>query len=102
MLLISEEQKEVQSNYAYFPVLFDGYLKTRDEVFNLLAQNDIHARKYFYPLTNSFECYKNYPMAGEEKTPVAAFLAERILTLPLYADLALDDVDRICDIIVYK
>ena len=61
------------------------------------------ARKYFYPITNSFECYRDLPTAGPEKTPVAAYLADRVLTLPLYADLALEDVDRICDIILqYK
>ena len=27
-------------------------------------------------------------------------ISERVLTLPLYADLSLDDVDRICDIIL--
>jgi dTDP-4-amino-4,6-dideoxygalactose transaminase len=32
-------------------------------------------------------------------TPIAEYVSERILALPLYADLALDDVDRICAII---
>ena len=27
-------------------------------------------------------------------------MADRVLTLPLYADLAIADVDRICDIIL--
>lgn len=99
---ICREQEDVQSNYAYFPVMFDGFKRDRNEIFDILAQNDIHARKYFYPLTNSFECYKNYPIAGLEKTPVAAYLADRILTLPLYAELGLEDVDRICDIIMFK
>ena len=40
------------------------------------------------------------PTAGAEKTPVAAFLADRVLTLPMYADLALEDVDRICEVIL--
>ena len=35
-----------------------------------------------------------------EKTPVAAFLAGHVLTLPMYADLAMEDVDRICEIIL--
>ena len=52
------------------------------------------------PLTNSFECYRNYPTAGTEKTPVAQHLALRVLTLPLYADLPLEDVNHICDIIL--
>lgn len=97
---LSVLQKDVESNYAYFPVVFDGYKYTRNEVFEKLDENNILARKYFYPLTNSFECYRNYPTAGSEKTPVAQHVALRVLTLPLFADLHLEDVDRICDIIL--
>lgn len=93
-------QKDVESNYAYFPVVFDGYKYTRNEVFEKLAEEGINARKYFFPLTNSFECYRNYPTAGAEKTPVAQHIALRVLTLPMYADLGLEDVDRICSIIL--
>lgn len=94
---LSKKQVDVESNYAYFPVVFDGYKITRDEVFEKLKGNDIIARKYFYPLTNSFECYKD--QYDVDETPVAKYIAERVLTLPLYADLALEDVDRICEII---
>ena len=97
---LSKVQEGVESNYAYFPVVFDGYKYTRNEVFEKLAEVGIGARKYFYPLTNSFECYRNYPTAGTEKTPVAQHMALRVLTLPLYADLSLEDVDRICDVIL--
>lgn len=99
-LKLSAVQEDVESNYSYFPVIFDGYKYTRNEIFEKLAKEGIQARKYFYPLTNSFECYKNYPTAGDEKTPVAKYISMRVLTLPLYADLSLDDVNRICDIIL--
>ena len=95
---LCKPQTGVKSNYAYFPVVFDGYKMSRDEVFEKLKAENIYARKYFYPLTNSFECYKG--RFDVEKTPVAKYIADRVLTLPLYADLALDDVDRICDIIL--
>lgn len=93
-------QKDVKPNYAYFPVLFEeqDFGATRNEVFAALARNDIHARKYFYPLTNTFGCYRYRFDAGE--TPVALHIAKRVLTLPLYADLSLDEVDRICDIVL--
>ena len=94
------DQKDVNSNYAYFPVVFDGYRYTRDEIYGILREQNIIARKYFYPLTNSFECYQNLETAGAEKTPVAQYLADRVLTLPLYADLSAEDIDRICDIIL--
>ena len=61
-------------------------------------ENGIGARKYFYPLTNTFECFKGkYDVS---RTPVALDISKRILTLPLYADLSLDDVDRICRVIL--
>ncbi len=94
------EQKDVEHNYAYMPAVFDGYKYTRDEIFEMLKAQGIVARKYFFPLTNNIECYRDLPTAGAEKTPIAAHLADRVLTLPLYADLALQDVDRICDIIL--
>ena len=93
-------QPGVQSNYAYFPVVFDGYRLTRDEIHGKLKEQDIVARKYFYPLTSDFECYREHPTAGGEKTPVARHIADRVLTLPLYPELSITDVDRICDIIL--
>lgn len=97
---LCKPQLDTVSNYAYFPVVFDGYRYRRDEVYDRLKREGITARKYFYPLTNSFECYQHLETAGAEKTPVAAYLADRVLTLPLYADLDLCDVDRICRILL--
>lgn len=94
------EQEGVRSNYAYFPVVFDGYKDSRDAIFERLQAHDIIARKYFYPLTNSFESCAGLRTAGADKTPVAAQIAQNVLTLPLYADLAPADADRICDIIL--
>lgn len=93
-------QKNVEPNYAYFPVVFENYKYTRDEVFERLKKYDILSRKYFYPLINSYECYKNYPTAGVEKTPIAQYIASHVLTLPLYAELKEMEIDRICDIIL--
>lgn len=99
-LRLNPIQPGVRSNNAYFPVVFDGYRYSRDQVFDRLAEAGIHARKYFYPLTNSFACYRGRPGFDPADTPVAAHVADRVLTLPLYADLSPEDVDRICDIIL--
>lgn len=97
---LSPLQKDVKSNYAYFPVVFNEkeFGATRNEVFDKLAENGIGARKYFYPLTNSFDCF--HGKYNLDETPVARHISNRILTLPLYADLSLEDVDRICKIIL--
>ena len=83
-------------NYAYFPVVFDGFKADRNEVYDRLAEHNIFTRKYFYPLTNGFQCYSD--RFSPEDTPVAAYMADRVLTLPLYAGLSLEQVDRICRI----
>lgn len=88
----------IKENYAYFPVIFDNYKYTRDEIFKKLGEENIIARKYFYPLTNDFECYKG--KYNSKDTSVAKYMADRVLTLPLYADLELEVVDKICDIIL--
>ena len=99
-IVFCEPQESVIPNYAYLPVVFDGYKKTRDEIFEELKQHSIVARKYFYPLINEMECYKKFPTADVSKTPIAKKIADRVLTLPLYADLSLKDVDMICRIIL--
>jgi len=91
-------QTGIKQNYAYFPVIFDGFKKTRDEVFEELMKNNIFTRKYFYPLVSDFDCYKYQYNSSD--TPIAKYIADRVLTLPLYADLSLDDVDKICKIII--
>lgn len=92
-------QENVKSNYAYFPVVFDEKVfgASRNEVMDKLSENGIGARKYFYPLTNTFDCF--HGKFDPNLTPIALHVSKRVLTLPLYADLSIDDVDRICGII---
>ncbi len=97
---LSPIQKDVVSNYAYFPIVFweDVFGTGRDEVKQKLGDSNIGARKYFYPLTSSFACYEG--QYSENNLLVAKKISDRVLTLPLYADLSLEEVDQICDIIV--
>lgn len=101
-LQLNTVQSDVESNYAYFPVVIEPRVfgASRNEILDRLAENGIGARKYFYPLTNTFECFhKKYDVS---KTPVALSISKRVLTLPLFADLSIEDVDKICDIILSK
>lgn len=99
-LRLNTIQQEVQSNYAYFPVVFEEkqFGASREEVYNKLADNGIMARKYFYPLTNAFSAFHGKYDVFD--TPVALHISKRVLTLPLYADLSMEDVDRICEILL--
>lgn len=97
---LSPIQADVVSNYAYFPVIFDETVfgADRDAVMDALAEQGIGARKYFYPLTNTFACFRGEFDPAE--TPVALRISKRVLTLPLYEELSLADTDRICDVIL--
>lgn len=92
-------QEDVKPNYAYFPIVIDEKLfgTTRNEVFEKLAENSIYARKYFYPLTNAFDAYHGRFDVNE--TPVALHISKRVLTIPLYANLELEVVVKICETI---
>ena len=93
-------QPQVQSNYVYFPIVIDEktFGLSRNEIFMILEKNGIKTRKYFYPLTNSFECF--HGKYDTDLTPIARYISKRVLTLPLYGDLDLEDVEHICDIIL--
>jgi dTDP-4-amino-4,6-dideoxygalactose transaminase len=93
-------QKDVESNYAYFPIVVDekAFGSSREEVMQHLGQHNVMVRKYFYPLTSSYKAFhRKYDV---HKTPVALHISKRVLTLPVYPDLSLEDVDRICNMIL--
>lgn len=98
-IVLPRVQKNVVSNYSYYPVYFDpeilGY--SRDDVYAELHENDIYARKYFYPAINDLECYRK---SDGIQTPVAHDVSLNILTLPVYEGLSVEDVDRVCDVIL--
>lgn len=94
-----KDQEGVVHNYAYFPIVVtEQFSKTRDEIYDELKLENIFSRKYFYPLTSGFQCYEG--RFDQNKTPIAKKISEQVLVLPLYADLPLEIVDRICKIIL--
>ncbi len=94
------EDKNVKSNYAYFPILCNKEVLgvDRNHIFEELKKHNINTRKYFYPLATEFECYKN--KFGKNETPIAKYISENVLVLPLYWDLSMGDVDMICNAIL--
>lgn len=81
------------SNYAYFPVIMKDEASCR-ALYGFLRQNGIRARRYFYPLTSKFECYRD--TLYSDQTPVADRISRRVLTLPIYSDLTAKQVEQIC------
>ncbi len=87
-------------NYAYMPVCIEpeAFGTDRDAVFAALRAKGIYPRKYFYPIASEYACYRERFAAVS--LPQALQLSRQVLTLPLYSDLELRDVDRICDLIL--
>lgn len=99
-LYLSEPQKGVEQNYAYFPIVINEkrFGATRNEVLAKLAGHNIFPRKYFYPLTNTFDAF--HGRFDVDKTPIALHISKRVLTLPLYEELDITDAARISDIVL--
>ncbi len=89
----------VTPNYAYYPILVDRekFGASRDELLKRLQENRIFARKYFYPLTSE---NKDFDTDMTALTPKAKEYSRNILCLPMYANLDIDEVDKVCDIIL--
>ena len=93
-----EEDMEIEKNYAYFPILVEnGYPMDRNELYSLLQKNNYFTRKYFYPLTSDQVCFKN--KFRKLKLKNARMLSEKILVLPLFEELNLEEIEKISKII---
>lgn len=93
-----EKNTDIVSNYAYFPILVEeGYGKSRDGLYDYLRENNIHSRKYFYPLTADQACFKN--RYKNDMLACARALSKKVLVLPLYDTLDTEIMDRIIELV---
>ena len=79
-------------NYSYYPVIFESediLLKIQ----KIMNENNIFPRRYFYPSLNTIE------YAEGQKMPISESISPRILCLPLYVGLEINDVTTICKLI---
>ncbi|MDP9654124.1 UNVERIFIED_ORG: dTDP-4-amino-4,6-dideoxygalactose transaminase [Pseudomonas putida] len=91
-----EETSQKVANYSYFPILIEAdYPLSRDELYHKLKENNIFARRYFYPLISEFPMYRGIPSAQHNNLPVANKIAEKVLCLPIYPSLDNNDLIRI-------
>lgn len=85
-------------NYSYFPLLINQSSPlSRDEIYSSLREFGIFSRRYFYPLIPEFTLYREFCDDISRDLPNAFFLSRKVLCLPLYSSLALEEVDYIAD-----
>jgi dTDP-4-amino-4,6-dideoxygalactose transaminase len=75
-------------NYAYYPLLFEDEA-TLLRMVEALNKQMIYPRRYFYPSLSSLDYVR------KQSTPIADDLARRVLCLPLYHTLSLEEVEII-------
>jgi len=100
-LSFQNDQNDVIHNHAYFPVFIDEQLfgMSRDGLNEFMKSHGIFGRRYFYPLISQFPTYKGLPSSNPSNLPVAELKTKQVFCLPIYPDLDLSDVNRICTLI---
>lgn len=93
--------KGVKDSGQYFVmrVQAEEFGHSRDELYAALREHNVFARKYFFPLTSQYTCYRNLSSARPELLPNAHRVANEVLCLPYYGDLTESEVSGICEII---
>lgn len=95
-IVTNNYREDVKYSYGYFPICCESK-NLRDDIYTSLKEKEIFARKYFYPLTSDAACFKNQ----YKKLPLynARKVSDTVLVLPLYPELADEDIFRICNVI---
>lgn len=89
-------------NYAYFPIVIDNeYQKTRDELWMMLREANVLARRYFFPLIPNLGPKEGRESGKSMPCPVAQGVAERVLCLPIYPELEEEDIRYITRLIAH-
>lgn len=82
-----------ETNYSYFPVLFNSESELL-RVEKYLNEHSIYPRRYFWPSVNTYDKIMKY-----QRIEISEGVSKRVLCLPLYKKLLSKDVTQICEII---
>ncbi|MBM1203139.1 DegT/DnrJ/EryC1/StrS family aminotransferase [Pseudomonas fragi] len=89
-----------RSNNSYFPILVtEEFPVSRDGLYEQFKEANIFSRRYFYPLISDFPMYKHLRSSADANLPVAKYMAEQVLCLPIHAELTGEDLLRVVTVI---
>lgn len=94
---IYELSADIESNYAYYPILLVSKSKNVTELLDYLKKQNIFARRYFYPLTSDFPIFNG--KFDSSQTPTAKYVSERVLCLPIYDSMKSSEVKYVAEIV---
>ena len=85
-------RKETNWNSAYYPVLFESEIELK-EMQKSLQDIEVFPRRYFYPSLTKL------PYVPQSSCEIASSVSSRILCLPIFYGLSVNEVKRIASII---
>ncbi|SFL45339.1 DegT/DnrJ/EryC1/StrS family aminotransferase [Pelosinus propionicus] len=91
----------VKSNSQYFVMRISEKIfgRSRNYVYDEFMKYNVFTRKYFYPLCSEYTCYRHLPSSSMVNLPVAHKVVQEVLSMPLYGELTVNEVEKICDIL---
>lgn len=96
-----KSKSTVRSSYQYLVIRINKaeFGKSRDFIHEEFKKYNVFTRKYFYPLCSSYPDYKNLSSSASENLQVANQVVDEVLCVPFYGNLAVEDVEKICNIL---
>ncbi|UTM56560.1 DegT/DnrJ/EryC1/StrS family aminotransferase [Photobacterium sp. CCB-ST2H9] len=93
-----EVESHIDFNYSYFPILIDEstFGVSRDRLFEELKENNVLARRYFFPLITDFSAYKDY---NKGKFVHSEKISKSVICLPIHHEITHNQVKEIVRII---
>jgi len=85
-----------KNNFAYYPLIFKSERDMMSTMEYLTAHN-VHTRRYFYP-----SLAMSLPYVEHKNLEITDDISKKVLCLPLYYDLTLQQLDNICELIVNR
>jgi len=80
-------------NYSYFPIIFQSR-KYKQRIVATLNKENIYPKEYFYPSLDTLNLY-----SVTHNCPIAKDISERILCLPIFPELKIQDATKITNLI---
>ncbi len=97
-----DDLPNVTHNYQYFPIFINPSKSkcSRNELYENLKKHYIYSRRYFYPLISNIPSYRGLKSANKDNLPVANYMADNVLCLPIFADLEIKEVEKISKLVL--
>ena len=93
-LILPTIPKEVEHNAHMFYIKLKDDRVRQDMIYHL-ATREIQSVFHYIPLHESRSCIEYFEFRGEDK--YTTFESEKLLRLPIYYDLTIEDIKHICD-----